>query len=128
MTVSQEMRENLEEMRGLIEARLADALTGSDVSHDELTLTVKRESLLDTMRVLHDDTSLQFWSIVDLCGVDYPERDARFEVVYHLLSPRQNARLRVKLSTDAETPVPSITGIYPGADWYEREAYDLYGI
>ena len=70
----------------------------------------------------------RFISIVDVCGVDYPERDERFDVVYHLLSPTKNVRIRVKVATDEETPVPSITPVFPGADWFEREAYDLYGI
>jgi NADH-quinone oxidoreductase subunit C len=77
------------------------------------------------IRFLRDDG---FVSIVDICGVDYPERAERFEVVYHLLNPRKNLRIRVKLSTDDTEPVPSITTIFPGADWYEREAYDLYGV
>jgi NADH-quinone oxidoreductase subunit C len=70
----------------------------------------------------------QFISFIDLCVVDHPARAKRFDVVYHLLSPRQNQRIRVKLATDEETPVPSVTSVYPGADWFEREAYDLYGI
>ena len=128
MTITQDMLDSLEEMQGRIEARLADQLISADIAHGELTLTVRRESILDVMRFLHDDSSLQFWSIVDLCGVDYPQRAERFDVVYHLLSPRQNARIRVKLSTDAATPVASLTGLFPGAEWYEREAYDFYGI
>ncbi len=128
MTITQDMLESLEEMQGRIEARLADELISADIAHGELTLTVRRDSILDVMRFLHDDSSLQFWSIVDICGVDYPERVERFDVVYHLLSPRQNARIRVKLSTDAATPVASLTGLFPGAEWYEREAYDFYGI
>ena len=67
-------------------------------------------------------------SIIDICGADYPQREKRFDVVYHLLSPRQNKRIRVKVETDEETPVPSVVSVYPGADWFEREAYDLYGI
>jgi NADH-quinone oxidoreductase subunit C len=70
----------------------------------------------------------QFISFIDAAGVDYPQRRKRFDVVYHLLSPRQNLRIRVKVSADEDTPVPSITSVYPGADWFEREAYDMYGI
>lgn len=66
--------------------------------------------------------------MVDVCGVDYPGRADRFDVVYHLLSPKQNLRIRVKLETDERSPVPSVTDIWPGADWFEREAYDMYGI
>ncbi|MCB1463603.1 MAG: NADH-quinone oxidoreductase subunit C [Nitratireductor sp.] len=115
-------------MRSLIEVRLADSLVDAVLAHGELTLTVKRESILEVLRILHDDGRLQFWSIVDICGVDYPEREERFDVVYHLLSPRQNVRIRVKVKTDGVKPVPSVTGLFPGAEWYEREAYDLYGI
>lgn len=128
MPISQETLESLDEMRSLIEVRLADSLVDAVLAHGELTLTVKRESILEVLRILHDDGRLQFWSIVDICGVDYPEREERFDVVYHLLSPRQNVRIRVKVKTDGVKPVPSVTGLFPGAEWYEREAYDLYGI
>ena len=77
---------------------------------------------------LRDDAACQFISIIDICGADYPSRAKRFDVVYHLLSPKQNVRIRIKVQTDEETLVPSITGVYPGADWFEREAYDLYGV
>jgi len=80
------------------------------------------------MRHLHDDAACAFVSLIDVCGVDWPGREARFDVVYHLLSPTQNMRVRVKVATDENTPVPSITELYPGADWFEREAYDMYGI
>jgi len=92
----------------------------------ELTLIVGREAIGDVVTFLHDQE--QFISIIDVCGADYPEREERFEVVYHLLSPKQNLRIRLKVSTDETKPVPSITGIFPGADWFERETYDLYGI
>jgi NADH-quinone oxidoreductase subunit C len=66
--------------------------------------------------------------LIDICGVDYPEREQRFEVVYHLLSPRENQRIRVKCETDEKTPVPSVVAVFPAANWFEREAYDMYGI
>ena len=80
------------------------------------------------VRELRDDPAYRFISIVDVCGADYPARDERFEVVYHLLSPTTNLRVRLKIRTDEAGTVPSITPVFPGADWYEREAYDLYGI
>ena len=80
------------------------------------------------MRFLRDDPRLAFINLTDVCGVDWPEREKRFDVVYHLLSPRQNVRIRLKVMTDEATPVPSITPVFPGADWFEREAYDFYGI
>jgi NADH-quinone oxidoreductase subunit C len=113
-------------------AHLADRLGEDVISHvvavGELTVVAKRESILDVIRFLHDDANCRFISIIDVCGVDYPARAERFDVVYHLLSPTRNLRIRVKVTTDDMTPVPSITSIFPGADWYEREAYDLYGI
>jgi NADH-quinone oxidoreductase subunit C len=87
-----------------------------------------RCAIVRVLTYLRDQPNCQFKMLVDLCGVDYPEREQRFEVVYHLLSPRQNQRIRIKISTDEETPVPSVTGVFPGADWFEREAYDLYGV
>ena len=77
---------------------------------------------------LRDDPACQFVSIIDVTAVDYPSRPQRFDVVYHLLSPRLNQRIRVKVMTDEETPVPSITGVFRGADWFERETFDLYGV
>ena len=108
--------------------RLGEKLVGHVVAVGELTVSAKRDSILEVIRFLHDDASCRFISIVDVCGVDYPARAERFDVVYHLLSPTRNIRIRVKVATDDMTPVPSITSIFPGADWYEREAYDLYGI
>jgi NADH-quinone oxidoreductase subunit C len=107
---------------------LGDRIEATAIAYGELTLTVHRETILDSIRALHDDADLRFISIIDVCGVDYPEREERFEVVYHLLSPYKNTRIRLKVHTDDETPVPSITPVFPGADWFERETYDLYGI
>jgi NADH-quinone oxidoreductase subunit C len=127
MTVSEEALESLQDIAAAIELQL-DGKVSLSMAHHELTLTTSREALLDVLRYLRDDTKMQFWSIIDICGVDYPERPERFEVVYHLLSPRRNARIRVKITTDESTPVPSATGVYPGANWFEREAWDMYGI
>ena len=98
------------------------------VAYDELTVRVAPGDILPFVEFLRDDPRLQFVNITDVCGVDWPQREKRFDVVYHLLSPRQNVRIRVTVQTDEATPVPSITSIFPGADWFEREAYDLYGI
>jgi NADH-quinone oxidoreductase subunit C len=118
----------LSELGGYIGDKLAAHLVGHSVAYAELTLVAKREAIIEVIRFLHDDAKCRFVSIVDVCGADYPERAERFDVVYHLLSPTRNLRIRVKVATDDQTPVPSITPIFPGADWYEREAYDLYGI
>ncbi len=111
---------------------LADKLAGLDVDillgSDGLCLYIDQSKLLEVMVFLRDDTECLFRCFVDLCGVDYPERRKRFEVVYHLLSVRFNQRIRVKLSASESTPVPSITSIFNGAGWWEREAWDMYGI
>lgn len=99
-----------------------------NVAHGHVTMRVGISALLSTTRTLRDDPKLGFVSFIDICGVDYPARERRFDVVYHLLSPSQNARVRVTLETDERTPVPSLTELFPGAEWFEREAYDLYGI
>jgi NADH-quinone oxidoreductase subunit C len=118
----------LTELGGYLADRLGADVLSHSVAVGELTLVAKREAILAVIRFLHDDADCRFVSIVDVCGVDYPDRAERFDVVYHLLSPYRNLRVRVKVSTDDQTPVSSITPIFPGADWYEREAYDLYGI
>ena len=94
----------------------------------ELTLTTTRDALIETLTFLRDDKSCRFVSFIDLAGVDWPARAERFDVVYHLLSPTKNLRVRVKVTAGEDTPVPSATPVFPGADWYEREAWDLYGI
>ncbi|WP_338606982.1 NADH-quinone oxidoreductase subunit C [Pelagibacterium nitratireducens] len=122
------MEDALSELGEYIALKLGEALDGYNVAYGELTLEAKPDAILNVMRTLRDDPRCQFISIIDVCGVDYPERAQRFDVVYHLLSPQQNVRIRVRVMTDEVTPVPSITGVFPGADWFEREAYDLYGI
>ena len=94
----------------------------------ELVLRVRRDGLLDVMRLLRDGEAFAFEQCMDICGVDWPERPERFEVVYNLLSLSLNQRIRIIVATDAATPVPSVTGIWPNATWYEREAWDMYGI
>ena len=94
----------------------------------EVTVTIERTAIVDVMTRLRDDPDLRFNQLLDICGVDYPDRIARFEVVYHLLSMARNLRLRVKLATDHRLPVPSLTGLYPCAGWYERETWDCYGV
>ena len=103
------------------------AIAGSGTAFGELTLTTTSEQIVEFVRWLKE-SEWGFISIIDICGVDYPERAERFDVVYHFLSPTRNLRVRVKLTTDDVTPVPSITPVFMGADWFEREAYDLYGV
>ncbi len=122
------MEDALSELGEYISLKLGEALDGYAVAYGELTLEAKPDAIVNVMRTLRDDPRCQFACFIDVCGVDYPERAQRFDVVYHLLSPYQNMRIRVRVITDEVTAVPSITGVFPGADWFEREAYDLYGI
>lgn len=108
-------------------AELAGALgVDAHVAYGELTVVATRDSLIATMTALRDDFGFQ--QLIDLCGVDYPDRVERFEVVYHLLSMTRNVRLRVKVATDERQPVPSLVEVYPAAGWFEREAFDMYGV
>jgi NADH-quinone oxidoreductase subunit C len=122
------MDEALREHSEYVQAKLGERCLGADIAFGELTITVRRQSIVEVLRILRDDSQCRYFSFIDLSGADYPGRDERFDVVYHLLSPTQNARIRVKLTTGEETPVPSVCEVFPGAEWYEREAYDLYGI
>ncbi len=122
------MDETLKELGEFLQHALGESVEGFTVEHGELTVGVVASRIVTVVRFLRDDPRCQFVNITDVCGVDWPARDKRFDVVYHLLSPKQNLRIRLKVQTDETSPVPSITGVFPGADWYEREAYDLYGI
>jgi NADH-quinone oxidoreductase subunit C len=118
----------LEEMLATIEPALGDTLLGSSLAQDELTLLVQGQAIARVLTYLRDEPSLLFKELVDVCGVDYPERERRFDVVYHLLSMHHNQRIRVKVETDEATPVPSVVSVFPTAGWFEREAWDMYGI
>jgi NADH-quinone oxidoreductase subunit C len=107
---------------------LGPAILSQEVAFGELTLTAEKDAIVAIATFLRDDPRCRFVSFVDVCGADYPARDERFDVVYHFMSPYLNQRVRVKVMTDDVTPVPSITGVFKGAEWFEREAYDLYGI
>ncbi|MCX5493152.1 NADH-quinone oxidoreductase subunit C [Kaistia dalseonensis] len=122
------MDETLKELSDYIVAAKSDAVIASKIAYGELTLDIERAAIADVVSWLASDPKTGFVSIIDVCGADYPERAYRFDVVYHLLSPTRNLRIRLKVQTDEVTPVASITPIMPGADWFEREAYDLYGI
>ena len=122
------MSEALTELSTYIADKLGARAGRLTLAYGELTLNVAAHDIVDVLSFLKNDPQCQFVSIIDICGADYPQREKRFDVVYHLLSPRQNKRIRVKVETDEDTPVPSVTGVYPGADWFERETYDLYGV
>jgi NADH-quinone oxidoreductase subunit C len=116
------------DLQTLVSGRLGDRCVKATTTHGELTLTVKRDAIVEVLTILRDDPNMLFEVPVDIAGVDYPGQPERFEVVYHLLSPRKNKRVRVKLTTDEHTPVPSVISVFPFANWLEREAYDMYGI
>lgn len=122
------MSDALTELSIHLGEKLGAKLKSSSLAYGELNVTVEAADIVAITTFLRDDPQCQFISIIDVCGVDFPSREKRFDVVYHFLSPRRNVRIRVKAATDEDTPVPSITGVFPGADWFEREAYDLYGI
>jgi NADH-quinone oxidoreductase subunit C len=98
------------------------------VSFDQLIVTIEVSKVVEVVRHLRDDPGLRFVSFIDLTAVDYPGREKRFDVVYHLLSPTLNERIRLRAEADETTQVPSIIEVFPGADWFERECYDLYGV
>jgi NADH-quinone oxidoreductase subunit C len=120
--------ESLTDLSAHLKEKLGAKLLDSTLAHGELTIKVEAADIVDVLTFLKSDPQCQFVSIIDICGADYPQREKRFDVVYHLLSPRQNRRIRIKVETDEDTPVPSAFAVYPGADWYERETYDLYGV
>ena len=122
------MTQALQDLADHISSALSDDVLGSEITHGQLVLRVRREGIVHCLTFLRDDARCLFKVMIDLCGVDFPDRPERFEVVYHLLSLKLNHRIRVKVATDEETPVPSITGLYSAAGWFEREAWDLFGI
>ena len=122
------MTDTLKDLGDYIATALGPDVTEKAIGHGELMIRVKREALLRVLSFLRDDTKCQFKLLADLCGVDYPDRPERFDVVYNLLSLKLNQRLRIKVTTDEEHAVPSVTSLYRAAGWFEREAWDLFGI
>jgi NADH-quinone oxidoreductase subunit C len=122
------MENTLDTLGRTIAGALPSSVTGYEVAFHELNVSANARDIVSVMRFLRDDSRCQFWNLIDVTAVDWPAREQRFDVVYHLLSPKHNLRVRVKATTDETTPVPSIIEVFPGADWLERETYDLYGI
>jgi len=122
------MTPDLTALASHIQSRLGGAVLETAQAHGELTLTVAREEIVPVLGVLRDDPKCRFEVLIDICGVDWPARAERFDVVYHLLSPRLNQRIRVKLATDEDHAVASAIPVFPAGNWFEREAYDMYGI
>jgi NADH-quinone oxidoreductase subunit C len=120
--------QELAELGQRIVASSAGAVTAFKVAYGELTVEVVANRIVEALTQLRDDPDLRFRQLIDLTAVDYPDRARRFDVVYHLLSHAKNRRLRVKIETDEDTSVATIVGVHPCADWFEREAFDMFGI
>lgn len=120
--------ESLKDLAEHVEESLEGSVLRYEVVKGELVIHAKREAIVDVLQFLRDDRECAFKVLIDVCGVDYPERAERFEVVYQLLSLTQNNRVRVKVSTDENTPVPSAVPVFSSANWFEREAWDMYGV
>ncbi|MDB5567433.1 MAG: NADH-quinone oxidoreductase chain [Tardiphaga sp.] len=118
----------LDNLGQTIVAALPGAALAHGVAFGQLALTVETSKIVDVVRFLRDDPGYRFVSFIDVTAVDYPGRERRFDVVYHLMSPTLNTRIRLKAEASETTQVPSIISVFPGADWFEREAYDLYGV
>jgi NADH-quinone oxidoreductase subunit C len=120
--------EALAELASAVKAAGGAGVGESAIAYGELTVLVEASRIAEVLTALRDDPALKFTQLIDLCGVDYPERAKRFDVVYHLLSMTKNRRVRLKVQTDEATAVPTVSGVYPIADWFEREAFDMYGV
>jgi len=119
------MKKTLAELAEIISSK---GVAQTQVVHEELMLLASAEEIVTLLTFLRDNEDCQFTQLVDLCGVDYPTRAKRFDVVYNLLSPTLNQRIRVKVQTDEATPVPSVVEVFSSAGWFEREVWDMYGV
>ncbi len=118
----------LKDLGEYVAAALPNEILGATTTNDELSFAIHRHAVLKVLKFLRDDANCQFKLLMDICGADYPARENRFDVVYNLLSLVHNVRARVKLETDEATPVPSACGLFSSAAWWEREAWDMFGI
>ncbi|MDB5555333.1 MAG: NADH-ubiquinone oxidoreductase chain [Rhizobium sp.] len=122
------MSNSLEELSVYLRESRGEAIVSAEIAWGELNVTTTVDSYIALLTFLRDDPRCQFISFIDLCGVDYPEREKRFDLVLHLLSPKANTRIRVKVAVGEDETIVSATSVFIGADWFEREAYDMYGI
>ncbi len=122
------MSAELQALSDHIASSLGEAVTDRTIAFGELTIVVRGQDIVRAVTFLRNDPQCRFVCFIDICGADYPAREKRFDVVYHFLAPHHNRRIRVKVETDESTPVPSVISVFPAANWFEREAYDLYGI
>ena len=118
----------LQELGGYVEAQLPNDVLSHWTANKELNISVRPEGIVRTLKYLRTDPNCLFEMLVDVCGVDYPDREMRFEVVYNLLSLRHNQRVRIKVAVDEDIAVPSVVGVFPSATWFERECWDMFGI
>lgn len=126
--INSDILQPLSELATYLEGQLKDSLLAIEWQQNELVLRTRRQTLLSVLLFLRDDSKCQFKTLVDLCGVDYPESEERLEVVYNLLSMKRNMRVRLKVKTDLDSAVPSAAHLFLSAEWNEREAWDMYGI
>ena len=126
--ILRELEQGLRDLADHLAAGLGADLLGSTIALGELTIRVPAARIVQVLTFLRDDGNCQFAELVDITGLDWPERARRFDVVYHLLSLKLNQRVRIKVETDEETPVPSAVGVYSAANWFERETWDMYGV
>jgi NADH-quinone oxidoreductase subunit C len=122
------MAKTLQELGDYITAGLGTAVTSHALAFGELTINTTAADIIRVLTYLRDDSECRFVCFTDLCGADYPERQDRFDIVYHLLSPYLNHRIRVKIRASEDSTVPSVIPVFPAANWYEREVFDLYGV
>ena len=123
-----EKLEALEELGNYVAGLAKRDILSQDIRFGELMITVRRDAIGAVLKQLRNDANCLFQMLIDITAVDYPERAESFEVVYNMLSLKQNQRIRVKVTTDEETPVPSVSDVFPSAGWYERECWDMYGV
>lgn len=122
------MTEELKELGEHIAAAIDGEIRSVSVEHGELNVTARADRIVQVLSFLRDDPLCKFSVLIDICGVDYPSRTKRFDVVYHLLSMHNNMRVRIRAAVGEDETVPTATGVYPAADWFEREAFDMYGV
>ena len=122
------MDQALIDLGDYIAAALPEDAPAATVANDELSIRITVTSLTRVLTFLRDDQNCQFKQLVDVTAVDFPEREKRFDIVYNLLSFKHNQRIRVKVETDEDSPVPSVVGVFNSANWFERETWDLYGV
>ncbi|MFY9623084.1 MAG: NADH-quinone oxidoreductase subunit C [Rhodoplanes sp.] len=122
------MNDRLDDLGQAIARALPESVTGNQVANGELTITARAADIVKVVTFLRDDPGCRFFAFVDVTAVDWPQREKRFDVVYHLLSPTKNWRVRIKVEVNERESVPSIIEVFPGANWFEREVFDLYGV